>query len=156
MNSQVTRLFVLSTPIFLVLCGSLCLAQDSHPIIGTWEWLFTESCTGEISNPQTEGFTIQRQFGELGQENNYRIYRNEALLFRGHYAISYVWINDTHIEILTIQQDSQEESLTFGFLIGDQLVLADLETDCPFAFYVRRGPVSAENTTWGGMKSQYR
>lgn len=147
--------------VVLALCCVLpvpeAIAQWDHPIIRTWEWVRTEYASGEVVTPETASYTLQREFGTLGQADNYRLYRNERLREVAAYGISHVWVDDCCIEFVCIWGATREECWDLGFSVQGELQLLDYALEPTVVeTYAPRGPVAAGTVTWGRVKSLFR
>jgi len=102
----------------------------SDLIIGRWDWVNSVSpWTGQISNPQTAGFSIILEFTG---EGNLKEFRNDTLRTSTNYSIE------------KISADPNKYSLIYGseihtmiYFVKDSLILNSAYVDGPISTYIR-------------------
>jgi hypothetical protein len=120
--------------VIIFLTSFISCQKDSETIsdlvIGRWDWVNSVSpWTGQISNPQTAGFSIILEFTGDG---NLKEFRNDTLATSTNYSIEK---NSGYSNKYSLIYDS--EIRTQIFIIKDSLILNSAYVDGPVSTYIR-------------------
>jgi hypothetical protein len=129
MNSNLLK-FILIT----FLASFISCQKDNETIsdliIGRWDWVNSVSpWTGQVSNPQTTGYSITLEFTSDG---SLKEYKNDTLSTTTNYSIE---INSTDPDKNILIYDT--EIRTQVSLYNDSLILNSAYVDGPVSTYIR-------------------
>ncbi len=136
-------------------------AQVADLIVGSWEWASTGCDDGSVvSTPQTEGFTLQCQYGAAADGAIYRTFRNGVLQAQGTYVLSQV-PGLLGIPVDMLDTTIGESTTRYAFVqvvvypdTGDKHLSMD-DGLCGYS-WVSRATVAQQGASWGTIKAIYR
>ena len=144
-----------------VLCPLPSLAQDGQQFEGGWDWVRTEYSDGTVETPASQGFTVQLYFSP---ENEFIRYRGETEFQVSTWSLGCAYIPPYLVEFLST---GVGDSWNYGVLddgeaatlyLYDHIELPNGAGEPPSVteIFSYRGPVSAEENSWGSLKATYR
>jgi hypothetical protein len=129
MNSNFLKYLILTFFIVFISCKK-DKETISDLIVGKWEWVKSVSAwTGQVSNPQTAGFSIKVEFTSAGLMKEYK---NDTLSISTTYSIE---INSTEPNRDFLIYNSGLRSQVY--IDNDSLTINTAYVDGPVSYYVR-------------------
>ncbi|HKJ82313.1 MAG TPA: hypothetical protein VJ954_09835 [Ignavibacteriaceae bacterium] len=129
MNSGILKYVLLTFFVLFISCQK-DKETISDPIVGKWDWEKSVSpWTGQVSNPQTVGYSIALEFTSDGIM---KVYKNDTLLTTTNYRME---INASEPNSNYLIYGSGLRSLVY--VSTDSLILNTAYVDGPFSKYIR-------------------
>jgi hypothetical protein len=102
----------------------------SELIVGKWEWVKSvSSWTGQVSNPQTAGFSIKVEFTSDGLMKEYK---NDTLSVSTNYSIEIISTEPTR-DFLIYNSGLRSQI----YIDNDSLIINTAYVDGPVSTYIR-------------------
>ena len=129
MNSSFFKYLIVTFFVLFISCQK-DKETISDLIVGKWEWVKSASpWTGQVSNPQTAGFSITLEFTSNGIMKEYR---NDTLSNTSNYSIE---INPTEPTTNILIQNSGIHS--HFYIVNDSLIINAAYVDGAVSTYTR-------------------